>query len=66
MQKPHRTDALRVNAALNGCAAQQKIRLREIEPNSGGNPNLPFYKIDPVTSSLTGCSTCSRVFISIK
>ncbi len=33
---------------------------------TGRHPQLLLDEIEPVTISVTGCSTCSRVFISMK
>jgi hypothetical protein len=39
---------------------------RERQRFVGGDPQLQLHEVEPVTSSVTGCSTCRRVFISMK
>ena len=58
-------DGLAVDAELDRMAAQlrqaggrQRVAARE--------PELPTARSTPVKSSVTGCSTWSRVFISMK
>jgi hypothetical protein len=47
-------------------AAQDDVLLGVGELEARGGADALLDDVDPVTSSVTGCSTCTRVFISRK
>jgi len=47
-------------------AADLDVALAVGQRFARGDEQLRFDDIDAVTSSVTGCSTCTRVFISMK
>ena len=51
---------------LDGVAAERNLVLLKRQPLAGRNAQLPFDQVKSRTASVTGCSTCSRVFISRK
>src|SRR5215208_8483370 len=53
-----------VDATLEGVSALGEVRLLERESFSRCDTYLPMERSRPVTNSVTGCSTCNRVFIS--
>ena len=57
---------LGIDACLEGVAGQRDLFLRERQRLARGDSQLPFDKIGCRSPSrVTGCSTCSRVFISM-
>jgi len=61
-----RTRVLGVDAALERVAAQRDVGLGDRQRRAAGDLDLPRTRSKPVTSSVTGCSTWMRVFISRK
>ncbi len=58
---------LRVDAALDGVLLEFDVTLVELELLAVGDADLLLDQIDArCTSSVTGCSTWMRVFISMK
>ena len=58
--------ALGVDPALDRDAARDDILLANASSLPGRDPELLWTRSTPVTSSVTGCSTWSLVFISRK
>jgi hypothetical protein len=56
----------RVKPRLEGPAVEGKLFLRLRQRICRRRPELPFDEVLPVISSVTGCSTWRRVFISMK
>jgi hypothetical protein len=56
---------LRVDARLDGVAAPRNLRLRQRQGSPEATRSCHSTRSRPVTISVTGCSTCSRVFISM-
>ena len=57
---------LGADAGLDGVARQAQFVLPQRQRLARRHAQLPFDEVQPVTASVTGCSTCSRVFISMK
>src|SRR6266542_6296775 len=57
---------LGVDPALDGVAVEDDVVLRVAELLARGDPDLLADEVAPGHSSVTGCSTWSRVFISRK
>lgn len=55
-----------VNPRFERVAANLQLFLLEWQRLAGGDAQLPFDEVLPVIISVTGCSTCRRVFISMK
>ena len=51
---------------LDGVAGEFNFLLDEAERLAGGDAQLQFDQVEPGVASVTGCSTCRRVFISMK
>jgi hypothetical protein len=57
---------LGVDAHLDGVPVHAHVLLPERDALAGGDPQLRLHQVEPVTISVTGCSTWIRVFISEK
>ena len=55
----------RIDPRLDGMAVQFDLVLRQRQFLAERHPQLPFHQIFAGDRSVTGCSTCSRVFISM-
>ena len=57
---------LGVDAGLHCVAGEHDVVLRQRQHLAAGHPDLLFHQVDTGDHLVTGCSTCRRVFISMK